>query len=478
MNKKMIKSIFQVGVGNIFILLAGLITGFVVPKVLGINDYGYYKIFTLYCSYVSILHFGFIDGIYLKYGNIGNNNLEKNKFQLITYFLFVLEILVSVIVGIISIFMLKDFYYKIIFVFVAMNICGINCTTYFQILSQITQNFKELTIRNIIKSILQILSIMVLLGICKYYSCEISFYVYIFVYTLISYILLLWYVITYKNIIKVFSLKVLYNNRKELFEYFKIGIPLTLSNMVTILLLSLDRQFVNYLFHTDEFAVYSFAYSLLTILTTIISAIAVVLYPYLKTNPNDIDIYAYEKNSTMVIIIASAFSLLYVPLSYFIYWFLPDYYMSIKILLIMIPTIIISSTISIVCHNYYKVFNRAKEYFHLSILALIIAFIMNVLLYILLKNIYSIAIASLITMYLWFLLVDIKLFKKKKRIFKLWLYKNCYILCLCACFVYLFYEITIKKYLIYLIIYFLISIIYYKKTNFEALKERSKNEKE
>ena len=63
--KKIFRNIIFVAVSNIITLLAGVLVGFVIPKILTITDYGYYKIFTMYFAYTGLFHFGFCDGIFL-----------------------------------------------------------------------------------------------------------------------------------------------------------------------------------------------------------------------------------------------------------------------------------------------------------------------------------------------------------------------------------------------------------------------------
>ena len=40
----------------------------IVPKVLSLNDFGYWQLFIFYTSYVGFFHFGFNDGVYLLNG--------------------------------------------------------------------------------------------------------------------------------------------------------------------------------------------------------------------------------------------------------------------------------------------------------------------------------------------------------------------------------------------------------------------------
>ena len=52
---------------------------------------------------------------------------------------------------------------------------------------------------------------------------------------------------------------------------------------VSSFILTIDRQFVSVLFDIETYASYAFAYNLLSLITTVISAISTVLYPTIKT---------------------------------------------------------------------------------------------------------------------------------------------------------------------------------------------------
>lgn len=58
-----VKDILKVSASNVVKLLAGLLVAFVLPKIIGVADYGYYKTFTLYATYVGLFHLGICDGI-------------------------------------------------------------------------------------------------------------------------------------------------------------------------------------------------------------------------------------------------------------------------------------------------------------------------------------------------------------------------------------------------------------------------------
>ena len=71
-----IKSVFTVIFSNIFILLSGVLVGFVLPKIMGVDEYGYYKLFMLYATYIVLLYFGLADGMLVKYGGQGDTQMD------------------------------------------------------------------------------------------------------------------------------------------------------------------------------------------------------------------------------------------------------------------------------------------------------------------------------------------------------------------------------------------------------------------
>ena len=71
---KVLKNVFQVALSNVINFGTSFIIGFILPAVLSVADYGYYREYTLYLSFAYLVNLGFNDGIYIKYGGA-----EKEK---------------------------------------------------------------------------------------------------------------------------------------------------------------------------------------------------------------------------------------------------------------------------------------------------------------------------------------------------------------------------------------------------------------
>ena len=97
-DKKFLKNVSLVVLSNGVKLLASLLNIFILPLIFDFEGYGFYKLFILYVSYIGLFHFGFIDGIYLKFGGVSYESLDKKKFKSYTRFLLYLQFLVTLII--------------------------------------------------------------------------------------------------------------------------------------------------------------------------------------------------------------------------------------------------------------------------------------------------------------------------------------------------------------------------------------------
>ena len=398
-----IKSIIKVALSNVIGIVGGIIVGFIVPKMMEVESYGYYKTFTLYSTYLSLCHLGIIDGIVLKYGGIDYDNLNKKvlrgtfKWYLLVHFFFTCVLLIVAVA-------LPSTKLKFIVFALALNAVFLNVTGYYQQISQITQRFSELSFRKILQSVLTIL-LTLSLFLAFLNGVSVRYQHYISGVLLINAALSLWYIYTYQDLIFGNSCT-LKETKKEVLSDITVGAPLLIANMCGTLILTLDRQFVSVLYDKATYAVYAFAYNMLSLVTVATSAISTVLYPALKrTQLEDI---GKISNSLVSVILIFVFlgMIVYYPLCAFVLWFLPKYAESLPIFRIIFPGLAISSAITVVMHNIYKAIGKNNMFFKKSIITLFVSFLANVLAYSLFKTTTSISIASVITMAMWYAIVE------------------------------------------------------------------------
>ena len=401
--KKNIGNFIKVALSNAMTIVSGVFVGFLIPKILSVPDYGLYKTFTLYIAYVGFFSLGIIDGIVLKYGDKDYKDIDQEKFRSFFEWYFIIHIIFGVLISFFGCVIFEQ-NARFIIITLAINMIAVNLVGYFQQISQITQKFGEYSAIKIMQSIFNIVAVGILY-IIFLYGHEISYKACILIIVVINIVLTFWYLKIYKDIIfgKKRSLK---STRTELMELIKEGFPLLVANLCSSLILSIDKQFVNVLFSTNEYAIYAFSYNMLSLVTLATSAFATVLYPLLKRTKVEKLKETYEMLISMLLIIVYCALLVYFPLCYIVRGFLPKYIESLSIFRIIFPGLAISSCVTIVMHNYYKTLGKNLVFFKKSTVILILTCVTNAVAYLKFRNTQAISGASIVTIVIWYLYIE------------------------------------------------------------------------
>lgn len=450
-HKKIIKNIIEVLFSNIATIISGVIVGFIIPKVLTVEGYGFYKTFTLYVTYTGMFSMGIIDGIVLEYGGYDYKDYDHKIFRgYFKWYILIHAVWSGVLIAVA--FMNRDYNYRFIIIMIAIYMTFANVVGYFQQISQIAQRFTEYSIAKGLQSVMKIASGLLLIAIYVYTSKTVDYRIYTGLVTFEFIIVAIGYICIYKKIIWGQS-ESLRNIRPQVLHLSKIGIPLMIANLCSTLILTLDRQFVNLLFTNAEYAIYAFAYNLLSLITVATAAISTVLYPILKRTTVNTLKRNYSNLISIILVVVCGTLIVYFPLCKFIEWFLPRYVDSLPIFRIIFPGLAISSAVTVVMHNYYKTLGENLAYFRKSIIILAISGLLNAIAFIVFRNTISISAASIISMIVWYLYIEqffvVKYgYSRKKNLF--------YLLFM----ILVFYGVTcIENWVIAAVIYFIIYII-------------------
>ena len=441
---------------NFIKLLSSLLIGFVVPSILGVEDYGYYKIYALYLSYVGLFHFGFIDGIYLIYSGSKYSEINRKLFRMFSRHLLILETIITVVFLFLSI-VIFDGIKQQIFVLLSLNLLSINFNSYFQFISQATNRFKEYSSRMLIQS----LTNLIIVGIMFTFRYS-DYYMYIILLTVSNYLLTFWYLFTYREI--TFGISDEFDST-TLMSVYKEGIPLLIANLVSVLIMTVDRQFVEIFFDIRIFALYSFAYSLLSLVSIFVNSLKVFLYPTLKLFKQEdvLKFYSSSLHKLSYILIVSF--LVYYPFSLIVEHYLYDYFGSIDIFQFYLPAFMFSSIILILVQNYYKYLNINGTYLIIGLFVIIFKILLN---YIGLKtfnDIKAVSIFNSIGNMLWFIILSYVL---SRRIKHDWQFITIsFIISIVVFYVTNVYLNPIHAFVSYILYLSIISITIYRKTVLE-----------
>ncbi len=93
---------------NFLNLSISIVASFIVPKLLGLEQYGYWQLYLFYVGYTGFFHFGLADGIYLRYGGKYYDELDKAMMHSQYWLLTVLEIVIFIAIILFSIYRVED----------------------------------------------------------------------------------------------------------------------------------------------------------------------------------------------------------------------------------------------------------------------------------------------------------------------------------------------------------------------------------
>lgn len=394
------KNFIMVIGSNILSLLSLLLVGFVLPKQLGVTGYAYYRVYSLYVGYAGFLHFGLVNGIYLKYGHCNKDELPVEKFRKFSRIMIGLQLAVAIVLAGIVLLMQGhlDQYTLVAYLFVALNIPLINIKWFYSSINQFTKRFIIDSCVTLLQSGL-IVGMVVAISVFGWYNYTIV----LIITTVVNAVCMI--MVMLQNNALVFG-----TSREKVWQetgvLIKSGFFVMLSEFVAIIILGIDSIFVQNLFTVTDFAMYSFAVSILTVIYALISTVSNLIYPYLVRADSEKYGEYYSLMSDVLTVVSVLSMLAYYVAQFIVKKWLGEYEDSLGITAILFGTVVFRTLIMLVCGNYFKALKMIKEFTRNNVFAIIISFVTDLIAYLAFRNYYYIAIASLLSFIVWYVVTD------------------------------------------------------------------------
>lgn len=356
---------------NLIALFISALVTFIVPKAISVENYGYFQLYIFYASYVGFFHFGWMDGLFLRYGGAYYEKLDKSLFKGELKLYALVEGAISLILCMLAVIFSKNVNTMFILGITALSIVLINIRVYFMDVLQCTNRIREYSVLNVIGRIFYILIIVFLL-IIKYKG---------FRFLVIADILgrmisTLYGAIKCRDIIEAKScprqLAII-----ETKENIKVGIKLLLSTIASSFIIGIVRLGINSAWDVSTFGKVSLTLSISNLLMVFIRAIALVLFPALRRVDRDrLDqVYGIMRVSLMIPMLGML--ILYYPIRIIVSQWLPQYADSLKYMALLFPMCIFESKMSMLVETYMKVLRKERSLMFVNIGSLILSFILT-----------------------------------------------------------------------------------------------------
>lgn len=349
--KKSVTNIKYVLISQVVSYTLSFLTSFVLPGVLGVVPNGYYQVYVFYLAYIGILHFGFNDGVYLKYGSFDYNELPRPLFRSFMRFYVMMtggEILICLL------FMMGegDRNKQFAFFFVTLDILVVNLSALFNYINQITDRIKMYSFAVVAEKVQIVAAVLVLIVLRR-----------------VDFRLVI--VCDFGAKLVVLGINI-WNDRAIVFgrhlpmrqampeciDNIGTGMKLMIANFMGMLVMGLGRFMLERFGSVRDFSLYSFAVSSINIAMMFVSSVSLILYPMLcRLDRKALPGY-FRMISRLLSAIIFCMMILYFPLVPAIRLLLRKYTPVLSYLYLLFPIVIMQSKITLLVNTYYKSLRR------------------------------------------------------------------------------------------------------------------------
>ena len=374
----------------ISLIISALIT-LVIPKIIGVEDYGYWQLYLFYSSYITFLTLGWNDGIYLRYGGEEYDNLDKKLFFSQFYSLLFSQIILAFIITVIGFNVLKDGDRLFILQMIAIDIIIVNARYTLTFILQMTNRIKDYSKVNILDRILYIFLVVLFLLLGN------SSYRLLIMADIFGRLVSLLYAMYQCKDIVFKEIKDFAPSFDETRRNISAGINLLFSNTANMLISGIVRLGIERNWSVIVFGHISLTLNVSNLFLKFINALSLVIYPVLRKISSDSLTKYYSIMRDILMAIVIGLLILYMPMRIILSQWLPQYAESLNYMALLFPIIIYESKMSLLINTYMKALRFEKMMLKINIVTLISSGILTFVSTVLIDNL-DLSILSIVVL--------------------------------------------------------------------------------
>lgn len=365
---------------NLLTLIISTLVTLIVPRLIGVEDYGYWQLYVFYASYIGFFHFGWNDGIYLRYGGDTYESLNKRKFFSQFIQLAILQTVFALLIVMGASFFADGPDRTFIFQMIAIDMIILNLRHMFLFTLQATNRIKRYAATMVFDRLLFIALVLILLLLGSR-----DYHLMIAADLLSKAVSLIYAMIVCKEFV-FRKISDFYLDLEETWKNINVGIKLMIANLASSATIGIVRFGIERQWDVETFGRVSLTLSISHFMMVFITGIGVVIYPILRrTNIEKLpNIYELMRNFLMII---SLFLLtFYYPARVILSAWLPAYGESLLYMALLFPMVIFEGRIVLLINTYLKTLRYEKVLLHINALTVIVTTLLTVLTTVVLHN--------------------------------------------------------------------------------------------
>lgn len=347
--RKLLKDLLTAFGAQGFSFVCSCVTTLFVPKILGVEEYGYYQLFIFYSSYVSFFQLGLNDGVYLQHGGEGRDVIDRGLIRGEMRVGLCYQAFAAVIIagyGLVC----EDDAGRTLVILAAAAYLLLSNTTYF--VSYVFQAMNETRIASYSTVVNRAVYIVPLLA-CIFLRVD-DFFVYVCFYLLAQAVSLAYCLWEGREFLRARPPAPRAAVRETL-RSMRLGIVLTVANVTGSLIMGMARLVIDSVWGLSAFGEVSLSLSIVNFALTFISQVAMVLFPALRTAGADRAREYYARIRDGLAVVLPAAMLLYAPLRALVGLWLPQYEESLIYLAFLFPVCLFEAQSNLTVITFLKV---------------------------------------------------------------------------------------------------------------------------
>lgn len=393
MNNKVfifIKNFLYTLTSNLVSMIVSSLVVLIVPKFIGVEEYGYWQLYMFYISYSGFALLGWNDGIYLRYGGKEYRDLDKGLFFSQFWMLFIVQCGIAILICIFAYVISSNTSKAFIYYMVAGCTVLINSRLFLLHILQATNRIKEYATITLMEKILYC-SIIISLLVFNYRQYKLL----IAGDLIVKLVSLLYAAYCCKQIV-IYSIR-FKPNFIEAIKNISVGIKLMLANIASSLIVGIVRFGIERSWGVSIFGKVSLILSVSNLMMLFINAVGLIMFPVLRrTNFNKLPtIYTTMRTLLMMLLLGSL--ILYYPLRGFLSSWLPEYADSLSFMVLVFSMNTFEGKTALLINTYLKTLRKEKQMLYINIASVILSMAATFLFTVHMKNL-TIAVFSIVVL--------------------------------------------------------------------------------
>lgn len=335
-------------------LLVSIIMSFVVPRILGIDEYGYWQLFVFYSNYAGFFHLGLNDGVYLLNGGRLRDEIDKPPVGSQLRFELVFQLVLGTAIVGLSVLYAPEAERAFVLIMFAAYMVVCNLASYLGYVFQ-AMNETRLFSFSVVLDRLAFLAPLLMMVVLR----VADFRPYVVAYLVSKTIALVWCCWEARDILSAPPLGVS-ETIKESIASIRVGFKLMIANVADMLILGVARALVDAVWGIEAFGRVSFSLSLVNFFITFVTQASMVLFPALRQSGEGERRAVYRGMRDAMEVAFPAVYALYFPMAWLLSAWLPQYAESMRWLAVLLPVCVFNTKMDVCCTTYFKVLRQER----------------------------------------------------------------------------------------------------------------------